>query len=340
MTSKRISSNLFSMAKAMITSVVLVLIAVAAWKLNQNYDLTRSVFSFAFVGGTLLAVLYRVINPVGWAMILRGLGFRVSWWHCMRIWLHGESRRWLPGSIWTYASRATSAQEVGVPVAVASASMLVELLVTIAAAVTIGIVGTLIYWQQLSGIVRESIGRWGIASHQVITVLAVLLMLVGSGVFTKLRIVERLESLEERIDGLREVHFATQPFVMSFLFFLAMACLNGMVNQSLLFALETPLTVPLIAMMAATAIAWVIGLLAFFAPGGFLVREAVLAAILLPWLPYDIGFSLAVLSRFTQLIAEVAGMLMVMASSSPRQHGRKIVGGIRENHRYPSAARL
>jgi len=98
-----------------------------------------------------------------------------------------------------------------------------------------------------------------------------------------------------------------------------MAALNGAVNSVLLNAVSFE-NVPVIAMIAATATAWIIGFFAFFSPGGILIREAALAALLLPWLPYETGFALAILSRFAQLIAEVVGM-GVAAWKSPRSIG-------------------
>ena len=76
-------------------------------------------------------------------------------------------------------------------------------------------------------------------------------------------------------------------------------------------------------MIAATALAWLIGFFAFFSPGGILVREAALAMLLLPWMPYEVGFSLAILSRFAQLIAEVVGMVAaVISTRQPKNQTR------------------
>jgi len=90
-----------------------------------------------------------------------------------------------------------------------------------------------------------------------------------------------------------------------------MAILNGCVNLMLLPLVDDASTVPALVMVAATASAWIVGLLAFFSPGGLLVREAALAALLLPWISYEAGITLAVLSRIAQLLAEVVCMAPV-----------------------------
>ena len=42
------------------------------------------------------------------------------------------------------------------------------------------------------------------------------------------------------------------------------------------------------------------------------MREATLAALLLPWLAYEAGITLAVLSRVAQLMAEVVCIALVL----------------------------
>ena len=111
----------------------------------------------------------------------------------------------------------------------------------------------------------------------------------------------------QKFESLRGVKIQPRWMMSSIGYLTLMAVLNGAINSVLINAVSTE-QVPLVAMIAATATAWIIGFFAFFSPGGILVREAALAALLLPWLPYEVGFALAILSRFAQLIAEVVGM--------------------------------
>jgi hypothetical protein len=298
--------------KASLTVAVLASIGATAWKLNQELDLTGSMRSTAFLLSTLLAVIYRITNPAGWALVLRGFGHPVSTASATQVWLHAESRRWLPGGVWGYASRAVQSQALGVPVSVASASMLVELLLTIAAATLVGAVGVTLHWDRLASTIQQIMLDTGVNGLHFAGGLAVVMVLGGIGYAVRKKLQCKLAGLSAKLTALQRIQVQTGPLAASVGYFVVMACLNGLVNLTLVQAIDVAASVPVMAMIAATAVAWIVGFLAFFSPGGILVREATLAAILLPWMPYEVGFSLAMLSRLAQLIAEVIGMAIVM----------------------------
>lgn len=300
-------SSLRSIGKALLTIIIVATIAITAWKLNEKLDLTGPLMSVSFVVGTALAIAYRVVNPYGWALVIRGMGCPVDALDATRIWLVSESRRWLPGGIWGYASRAVGAQELGLTKTVASASMAVELLVTIAAAVVVSIAGLIIHQQELAATVQKLTEGSGLSVSLISLAVAGTAALAVASWFMRETLNRKLANLTRKITALRGLKIQPSGLCKALSYFVLMAALNGFVNASLLPAIS-PEYVPLLAMIAATATAWVIGFFAFFSPGGILVREAALAALLLPWLPYETGFALAILSRFAQLIAEVVGM--------------------------------
>ena len=298
-----------AISKSFLTAIVTVTIATTAWKLNQEFNLTGSMLSTAFLVSTLLAIVYRLVNPVGWALVLRGFGYQVNPVAATRVWLHAESRRWLPGGIWGYASRAVASKEIGVSKTVASASMFVELLITIAAAGVVAVVGVVLHWDQLSSTVQQLLIDKGFGVYQIAGLVGATLILASVTYILRTKLKNKITGLTAKASALRGIQIQFGPMTVSLGYFIVMACLNGLVNLTLVQAMDATVSVPVFAMIAGTAVAWIIGFLAFFSPGGILVREATLAALLLPWMPYEIGFSLAMLSRFAQLIAEVAGML-------------------------------
>ncbi|QEG23024.1 lysylphosphatidylglycerol synthase domain-containing protein [Mariniblastus fucicola] len=304
-------SRLVSVAKSAVTAAVIVTIAVAAWKLNQQLDIATSFLSVGFALGTVLAIAYRAANPYGWALVLQGMGYNVNATNATRIWLVAESRRWLPGGIWGYASRAVASKELGLTKTVASASMAVELLVTIAAAVVVSLAGLLIHQQQLMATASELFAKTGMDLNLVwLTVVAITTASVATYLLRH-KLTKKLAGLTEKFSAVRGLDLNFAIFAKALGYFVVMAAMNGLVNSALLQAIDAP-SVPLVALIAATATAWIIGFFAFFSPGGILVREAALAALLLPWLPYEAGFSLAILSRFAQMIAEVVCMLLAL----------------------------
>jgi glycosyltransferase 2 family protein len=286
-------------------------IALAAHKLTTAYNIGGSLCTLSFVIATVVAIVYRLVNPYGWTLILSGLGYPTSAVGSVRIWLLSESNRWLPGGIWGYATRAVQATRLGVPINVASGSMLVELLVTLSAAIVVSLLGLLFYYERFSSTFYELTSKWmdGYASWGV--AICMLAVCFGLAFVTRRKFYKKLHGLVERFQLLNSVHFRWRPVLSAMGYMVLMAGLNGCVNFSLLPAVGVENSVPMLVMIAATATAWIVGFLALFSPGGILVREATLAALLLPWLPYEVGIILAVLSRVAQLLAEVVCIALV-----------------------------
>ncbi len=293
-------SNLRSISTVLLTTAVLLTIAFTAWKLNQQHNLYGALTSNAFLIATGLAITYRVANPVGWNLVVRGMGHDVGVLETTRIWLLAESRRWLPGGVWGYASRAIASKAIGLTKTSATASMAIELLATIIAAAIVSLAGVMFYHGELYSAANELFAGLGIDGN-----LALAVGVLGVAIVTSAWILRH--KIVQKFGELRSASIKPNWFIGAVGYLIAMAVLNGAVNSVLLSAVGTE-QVPLVAMVSATATAWIIGFFAFFSPGGILVREAALAMLLLPWLPYEMGFTLAILSRFAQLVAEVVGM--------------------------------
>ena len=229
-----------------------------------------------------------------------------------KIWLISESRRWLPGGVWGYASRAVASTKLGITKTTASASMAIELLITIAAAVLVSLAGISWHYAELSSAFHSLLQEQQLETSHVgiaigLTLLAAIVLVAKRSMLTR-----KIEKAIQKFSALKGTKINRRIVVHSLSYMVIMAALNGAVNSTLLPAIN-PSHVPVVAMIAATAAAWAIGFLAIFSPGGIVVRESALATLLLPWLPWEAGFALAILSRFAQLIAEVVGMLLVIS---------------------------
>lgn len=294
------------------TVAVIGLIVAAGWKLNREFGFIDHLCTTTFILATFLAVVYRLINPVGWAIVLNGIGGRVKTLMAVRVWLYAESRRWLPGGVWGYTSRAMACKELGVTTKTASASMVVELFLTLVAAACVSAVGVFSCSEVFATTVRGVQTKLG-ANYLQIAGVAFGLVLLTVVVFSfRDKLVRKFKAELAKFKVLLHVKFDKRALVKATLFLIGMACLNGLVNQVLVPVVDAAGQVPLVAMIGATSAAWIVGFFAFFSPGGILVREAALATLLLPWLSYDAGLMLAVLSRVAQLIAEIVGMFALL----------------------------
>lgn len=285
---------------------IVVSIGAALWKLLGYAGIGQGLGSVYFFYAAALAVLYRLVNPLGWVAVLRGFGHRVHAAAATNIWLMAESRRWLPGGVWGYTSRAVRSQELGVSKSVASASMLVELVVTLLAAVVVSIFGLALHYDAVGTMVHEAFTQY-FSWNGVILAPTFGAAMIGACYSFRGKLAEKFQSLNEKWQLLDLSQVSFRRLAVALGYFVLMACLNGAVNLVMLRTC-TDVQIPVTAIIAATAAAWVIGYLAFFSPGGLFVREGALAMLLMPWIPYETAFTLAILSRVAQLLAEVICM--------------------------------
>src|SRR5258707_5882647 len=91
-----------------------------------------------------LCLGYWFFNAGVWSWILESLGYPLPYLVGVRALLTSESLRWLPGGGWEFASRACAAQKLGIPLAIASLSLPVELAAAVVSWVIVAIGGILL----------------------------------------------------------------------------------------------------------------------------------------------------------------------------------------------------
>ena len=194
----------------------------------------------ALVGSFALAMAGTVGSALVWLAILRWLGVRTQlrW---AGIFFQAQLGKYIPGSVWQYAGRATVARTYGIPVRAVGLSLPIEFAASAIAAGTMA--GFLLGW-------------WGVL---ILAAIAVALV-PGAGLARD-----------------RRATFAT---IRATLLFLPVWLLLGLSFWLCARGLLAVPTHDLAYYMGAFAVAWLAGLVAIYAPGGLGVREAVLVALL------------------------------------------------------------
>lgn len=297
------------LSKIAIGIAVAFFIGLGIHQLMSRLETTPSYLSAGFFLGITLAVVYRVINAYGWALILNSLGGKVDGEAATRIWLLAESRRWLPGGIWGYTSRAAMAPRMGVSVAKASASMFLELIVLMLAAVIVSVPGVILYWGKVADALYQLTRHVPVHWIAIFAALCALCVPICWNKFSS-----KWRTVQQRYDSLRQISFDKVSLIRAIVFFVAMAGLNGLVTGCLLHAVPGGDGAPMWIVIAATSVAWIIGFLAVFSPGGLIVREGALALLLLPWIPYSTGFTAAILARLVQIFSEIVCLAWVVVT--------------------------
>ncbi|MCA9199590.1 MAG: flippase-like domain-containing protein [Planctomycetales bacterium] len=263
-----------------------------------------------------LCLVYRIANALGWNLVLRSLGRPVAPLSTLRIWLTSEACRWLPGSLWSYGSRAVQAKRLGLENQVIGASLITELLITIAAWTATAAVGLMPYqhcWSQAWNF--ASLSHWRYIAMAIVAVAA---LLVTKPI--RSRIVAQWQGLQSRLRQVAEVSLNRREIMRTGMFFFVLCTFNGVAFYVTILAVSTAPAPPLLAVIGANAFAWLVGFFAIFAPGGLVVREGTLAAILLPWLPMPTAIAASILWRVIQIVVELTCLGIVGGWDAVQPH--------------------
>jgi hypothetical protein len=211
-----------------------------------------------------------------WVAILRRLGLRTqrSW---AATYLQGQLGKYVPGSVWQYASRGTLARQRGAPLRVVAKSFPVELSATIFAAGAFALL---------------MLGWWGA---------------VGSAALIAAAPVAGSRASRERL-MLRAacatvpLFAATWTLVIVGVWMTARGVAGASVGD-----------LPFLG--GAFVVAWIVGVVAIYAPGGIGVREVVLVTLLRSRIGLDDAVLVAVATRAVFVLADLcaAGISLTVA---------------------------
>ncbi|MEM7477862.1 MAG: lysylphosphatidylglycerol synthase transmembrane domain-containing protein [Planctomycetota bacterium] len=305
--------------QAILAVAILVFIVMAASKLVDQVEVMPDLLSFGFISAAVLAVVYRIVNAYGWSIVLAAQGDNVDGVQATRIWLISESRRWLPGGIWGYASRATMASDMGVPTTRASISMILEMLLIIIAAGFVSVPGAVLHWSKVADAITQFLAGVPLFALAIGTGACLVV-----GYLIRKPFMKKVKSFTGKFSSLKEMKIVKSQLLLALVFFVAMNVLNGSVGICLLYSLGVDEYPPASVVIAATAIAWLVGLFAIYSPGGIIVREGAFGVLLLPWMPYTTAFTLAILMRLLQVFAELVGLAAILGFDAWRRwHPKK-----------------
>jgi hypothetical protein len=218
-----------------------------------------------FVAAALLfAAFLFIFRVTSWWKILSGLGHDLPLPPTTRIWSTSELARYLPGAIWQVIGRVYLAKPYGISAPVCSASQILELGIFLLANLLVAIACFLWLGAKINPSLRPLL-------YSCMGIVPVLIYLLHPSVFYSIlnRVLRRM-GREEQTDRLKKRE----------LFGLGGWAIAGLLWQSaaIYFLLSEPLGLwpsKWWVVAGAYCLAWCAGFLAFWAPGGLGVREAI-----------------------------------------------------------------
>lgn len=241
------------------------------------------------------------IDAYGWHLVLRYLDQTISVNQSIRIWLLSSLTRYLPGGFWSYLSRASMAADQGVGIAVSSISLYLETLLLITSSIAVGFPAIL------------AVVGLPIKPSYAIAVLLICSMLLHPKVIALLRFVPGkvgTAMASVRLPSARRV-------IGLYLYYVLFWILFGIVFVGFVYAIYPVPPRYWIQIGASIALAFCVGFVLVFFPGGIGVREATLYFLLLPLLPHTACLLISVGSRLWVMLGEGLSLFLVLLWRRP-----------------------
>jgi len=260
-----------------------------------------------------LCLLYWFLNAGVWSSILESLGYPLPYLTGIRVWLTSESLRWLPGGVWKFASRVDAAQNLGIPIAIASISLPVELATVVLSWVIVALSGLV-----LSGLASRFVvtyANWILPAGGAVVAGLIIAALIWPLLSRQSWISGKLEQLRTML----KLKLNLSALVRSELIYIGLNVIHGLGLWLMLAGMGYQHTVSPAAAVGANAIGWLTGTFAMVVPGGIGIRETATAFLLSPLMPWQEAALAAVLWRALQIAAELASLAPWLFTSAGKR---------------------
>jgi len=265
------------------------------WQEVLAIELNKSGWGYMAIA-LLVTLLAHIWSGWVWSWILRFFDQPVDRMWCVRVYLKTNIAKYLPGNVWHFYGRVWTAKAAGVPLTVATLSVLMEPLLMAAAALLLASIGSPLFSRGLMGV----------------SMLAMILMAVHPWVLNPL--LKQLAALKGKkkdkiTAGDTTIGLQGYP-LLPLLGELGFLELRGMGFVLTMLALGpiSPLQIP--QLLSAFSLAWLLGLVLPGAPGGIGVFEATAIAQLSGEYSPAIVLSAVALYRLISILAEASGALL------------------------------
>jgi hypothetical protein len=297
-------SGLKRIARGLVTLLALVLVGNTFSHYWQ--DLGNIQWSPAIWGYSAIALIIRVVAfswlAILWGLILKNLQYPVSRRWAVSVYLTNELNKYLPGNIWQLYGRVRSAQQIGIPLSVGTASIVLEPLLMITAATGLGLL-MVPQWHSLAPL-SLLFGCLLLGLHpQVLSWMTQAIASVQQSQFVRSEMSRLIPAVGKPITPIQMQQYPLHILLGQFLFI-------GLRSLAFVFTAIAFTPVPLTEMlplMGGFSLAWIISIVLPLTPGGIGIFEAASMQLLGGMMaPTALVYAL-ILYRVISVLTEVIG---------------------------------
>lgn len=270
-----------------------------------QYEINWFYLSLSFL--SLFGALFFL--PLSLKNIVKVLGYEISIKKMCSVLFYSQIAKYIPGGIWAYVGRVYLYRKEGMSATDAPVCVFLETLLVLLSGTFVFFV-SLLFLDKIPSIASIEYIRW-IPNEYIneiwIIVVITLFLLMHPKILNILTglIPMRISRNRDKLKFDYNYFSLLRPAFFLVLFWLGMGLGFWLLIRTLFY-----IDVFLLPLAIGTyVLAWIIGFLAFFTPGGLGVRETVLVLMLNLYLPVYISAVLAILSRVWWIIGELVWVL-------------------------------
>ncbi|MFH2048215.1 MAG: lysylphosphatidylglycerol synthase transmembrane domain-containing protein [bacterium] len=234
-----------------------------------------------------------------WCILIKAFGYDVSLKHAFKISYITNLGRYIPGKIWPVFGMMYYAKKIDISREVAISSWIVAQIFTIPPSLLAGFLCIVYSPEIMTSDVLQFLNIWVYLAAAAIFLFSILLIVAPNKVFSLFNIILR------KI-GRQEIQFEISVKTALYVYFGYFICwlCYGFAFWLFLSSIVANISLPVIPTVGSFILAYQIGYLALFAPGGIGVRELVITVILTPYLG-SITAGVAIAARIWNMIVEI-----------------------------------
>ena len=257
---------------------------IAEYDWSMNYYFLTSSFLLLIAGSILMGI--------GWNLILRALGARLSYKRALKIFFITDLAKYVPGKVWTLVGKVYLCAKEGIPVAKTSASVVILPLIQVVSGMLI-FLASLPFWTKTSDFMNNLYFLFPLIPIGLILLHPAIMIRPLNFVLTKLK--------QKPV----ELNIRYRDILLILLLWCGFWALVGVTYYFLVVSVSF---FPVSWLPVAIGIFAIAGVSQFLTPSGIGVLEGVLTVLLGLYLPVHIAILIALLARVWKTMGELVSV--------------------------------
>lgn len=263
--------------------------------------------------GSFLILLFFLLKAVAWHQILQKLGYPVPLRRSFFLLQYGETKRYIPGNIFSFAARVQYFQEFKIPSKTIIKGLAIETFLLIFSSFIVSVPAIFFFSHVIITHTSHITSFLGTLWFRIILALFIIGVIIGSYFLYRYK-----EKLKRHIFSWQLLLGYSNTLVFFILAWIFFGIGNYLVASSIAF-LNPYFFLQLCSFLV---LSWLIGYLSFITPMGLGVREAILSIGLSQFIPLYIASALAIMVRIVFILCDTVFFLicLLLDKTNPIKH--------------------